>query len=985
MTDIASYIQQIRFAFEQLSERNAQHEWEHLCRHVARERICSNILPATGPVQAGGDQGRDFETFRTFLSHSSLHNRSFVGLVSSRPLAFACTVQKMGIKGKIKADVNTIMSSGSSIEGIYFFCTCDLPVAARHELIEWAQTTHSVELEIFDGAAISELLCNRDLLWVAEKYLQLPSELAPAFATPQEAKDWYSRILDKWRHCPHVAYSYAEFSEIRRAARKALGSLKPGKNGEIVTKHDLPELPFWIEKLDEIVALDGQGLLGRRALYESSVNRLRGLGSLVGCEDRLRPYFAQIPSLIGPDLKDAGTLLTYLVVAQAKGIVDLEERELVAWEDALSNRIDELIRKAKQQQRINERCELLDLRGYLAFFKRRKEGFVDVTTTFLYWNKLVALVPHAPLFPLEDFADNLAKYAEFIGTHPEYDPLVEKVDALVAQRFGQFKVAEKCVDRAKAFIGQGNLSRAMDQIHRAKVDWYAEETLEQSLWALSWLASAYREQKLHLASKYYSLAAAFLALHSSDMEVKDRIAPNLMEAAFCDYVLGAWHSFLDMAPIALRFYSMFARDQNQDLTDENSSLNNLIYYLMTVQSMTPYICPAMASLAKTEIGQLMTEMEIDQEMLEVEAMASERWGQTSQQEIWNVIGEDMAGVPWSDVGPRRCCAWSAYGVKWRVEWDNDYQTNLIAEEFLAMLQIVLSEFYQHDLCLIRCSLNLKIQFAPRPSSDYKGFNAKPQASNDTAREMIINLPSLEQFEAGKVSQSDLHAGALSVICNVLSQVSLLPDTQFDAHLETLMKQGLLEKMTVAASYHLCLGEFIDKENFEASKRHERTPVEVPSGFEIRESEILPWFDGLGPGYASLPIEEILNNRYENFIRPIKLTLDRLNATSQWCDLVQLLRSEGWKDWHLLSVVFHIVMNHRMNERRLHLPTPQMEMQANKRLMEQEETVEMGLVPLFKFTEKEVRQQMQIYIWLLFETMVWKFTSTHQTLWASPKC
>ena len=65
MADRTQIIAQIRFAFEQLSERNAQHEWEHLCRHLARDRICSNILPATGPVQAGGDQGRDFGTFHT--------------------------------------------------------------------------------------------------------------------------------------------------------------------------------------------------------------------------------------------------------------------------------------------------------------------------------------------------------------------------------------------------------------------------------------------------------------------------------------------------------------------------------------------------------------------------------------------------------------------------------------------------------------------------------------------------------------------------------------------------------------------------------------------------------------------------------------------------------------------------------------------------------------------------------------------------------
>ena len=50
-----------------------------------RSRSTSH-LPATGPVQAGGDQGRDFETFHTYLSRSSLAGRSFVGLLSETPI-----------------------------------------------------------------------------------------------------------------------------------------------------------------------------------------------------------------------------------------------------------------------------------------------------------------------------------------------------------------------------------------------------------------------------------------------------------------------------------------------------------------------------------------------------------------------------------------------------------------------------------------------------------------------------------------------------------------------------------------------------------------------------------------------------------------------------------------------------------------------------------------------------------------------------------
>lgn len=107
-SDPAQLIAHIRFALARLSERNAQHEWEHLCRHLTRARICSNILPATGPVQAGGDQGRGFETFHTYLSRSSLSQQSFVGLSSQRPIAFACSLEEQVIP-KMHRDVKTII------------------------------------------------------------------------------------------------------------------------------------------------------------------------------------------------------------------------------------------------------------------------------------------------------------------------------------------------------------------------------------------------------------------------------------------------------------------------------------------------------------------------------------------------------------------------------------------------------------------------------------------------------------------------------------------------------------------------------------------------------------------------------------------------------------------------------------------------------------------------------------------------------------
>jgi len=65
----------IRSALADLDGLNAHHEFEHLCRQLAMRRVATNVLPATGPVSAGGDQGRDFETYRS-RPHERAHSCS---------------------------------------------------------------------------------------------------------------------------------------------------------------------------------------------------------------------------------------------------------------------------------------------------------------------------------------------------------------------------------------------------------------------------------------------------------------------------------------------------------------------------------------------------------------------------------------------------------------------------------------------------------------------------------------------------------------------------------------------------------------------------------------------------------------------------------------------------------------------------------------------------------------------------------------------
>lgn len=164
----------IRFALDSLGERNAHHEFEQLCLRVARRVLVSNLLPATGPVSSGGDQGRDAESFWTNLAGGPSPVSAFARLASGEKVVLASTIQKDRVPAKIRRDMASICGQGSPVQRVLYFTVSPVTVAMRHRLEDEARDTHQVELQIFDAAALTQFLTEPDLYFLAERYLGLP-------------------------------------------------------------------------------------------------------------------------------------------------------------------------------------------------------------------------------------------------------------------------------------------------------------------------------------------------------------------------------------------------------------------------------------------------------------------------------------------------------------------------------------------------------------------------------------------------------------------------------------------------------------------------------------------------------------------------------------------------------------------------------------------------------------------------------------------
>jgi hypothetical protein len=148
-----------------------------------------HFLPATGPVGAGGDQGRDFETFRTYVGGTSNDGSP------SRQLVGVCSLQTSGLATKIKNDLFKV-AAGARVDVVYFFCEADIDVSTRHGLIGFARDQYNLDLEIFDGTALAMQLAAPELFSATARILGLPYDLLRRAGMEEpEAHTWAKRIF----------------------------------------------------------------------------------------------------------------------------------------------------------------------------------------------------------------------------------------------------------------------------------------------------------------------------------------------------------------------------------------------------------------------------------------------------------------------------------------------------------------------------------------------------------------------------------------------------------------------------------------------------------------------------------------------------------------------------------------------------------------------------------------------------------------------
>lgn len=882
-------IAMIRFQLEQLGARNAHHEFEHICRNLSREVICSNILPATGPVSSGGDQGRDFETFVTFINHSRKDSHYFGGHSGEKKIVFACSITKQAnVRSKIESDVASICK-GCKTDVIYFFSNQDIPVALRHKIQQWCQDTHGIHLEILDAQALSEQLSTTNTFWIAEKYLDISSEFMPRL-TSQENND-YNNARQRWIIDGCKPINYADFIDIKSNLRHV--------TFENDFKSDISE---WQSVMEKFINDEYPDDLQRRAIYELCVTELRGKHDLNPRLGQIEVYFERWGTSKNKGaVRDAAILLSYCSTAARVGEFNIEKETLHKLTVSFIKHVNKLLSETYGD---NAKADFLMTRAFAAClpFQYSVQPELRQDDILKWWLRLAEAIKKAPLFPLEQFVDMLTEIAPHFGNNPQYFELTSKVDILLSERTKGHVVAEKCRDRALKFFDSNLPILTINEFHRAKVNWFSGETLRGSLLSSLILSNIYLDIGLSYAAKYHAMAAAYIINSSDQDEIKGMIVQAISQLGRCHYSSGDWISYSDIFPVLLSLHYQFTIDSDDWQKHEN--IQEAVFHFLVIRTLAKNTgIKSLETLIEAPLRKLSMPDDLRNEILEP-SISTETYNKMSPAEIIHNCSDVLNAPPFSDSNSLRKYCWRALGITWRVNSTNLYDDVCYVEEFIAILQIAIADFSAIDLGLIPTAVELDVTV-----SDSMGFHFSPVPDNERLT-FNVRLPRITKDDISCVN--DTHANILSVTTNLLLICSSLPDDEVRKKLEQALKGDLSGKSFFVRPYWELFKVFNDEQGFN-DRRDKEVSVYTSVEFNYSEHSSLSWVNTPGWGYSKDKAHEFLDNRYRRNVIPIRKTLSRLKVDERFKNWVSERRTEGLLDWQILGIISNLALNFRIRK------------------------------------------------------------------------
>jgi hypothetical protein len=960
----------LRFHLSEMRELNEHHNFEQVCFEVARARIASNIIPATGPVSSGGDQGRDFESFRSLVADNAFPETVFAAMMSPESLVFACTMQQDDVASKIRKDVRTIVSAGPSVDRVYVFLAVPLPVARRHELQNAVAKSHGVELEIFDLHAIADFLGDSDLFWVAEEFLRVPAGLAPEPELARSGPDWYQRLRHRWheRLANEVpAETFGDLTEIRRGLDRAL--FHSDARGDI---------DDWGRALRPLAESE-MPRLRQLARYSIAVSRFRGGGTSDG-DRAASDFFEELAETHDLGLlHDASVLHTYMSTAVDTGLSHLSFAQCEHWRvatlaicdellnqeigpnttatllataAALSLKLDyESIRELRREPgvRAAHESEFVPPARYLGR-DQLQLGSIPLDApqqAMRYLSRLAELLPAVPQFPVDRIADLFDIFSEALIDLEGFNHVRSALDEAVDRAAGSAAVAERCQLRGRKLADTGRPLDALREFHEAKERrWKAGDAAELSI-ALLEISQVYYALNLAWAAKSYALASTVIAGRDGDPEILSLAPHGAFYASICEASVGAWRKSFEWLSVAARMYEGF---------DSNpwSNVQDFMRYAFQLHAGWYRVIAEQESVVAAGLVEQYSVLGVSS--LLADMLAEDDSAIPVERDLCELVDRFSASSP-SDIGDVLQMSWAAFGVRWVVKCENSEAATRIAERFCAIAQVALAEMASVDLLLLAVEVEIDI-FVDEGDAD--GINISRSEREEGGSALSWRLGLHEYLYAAQVEDSNnyqLVAEILGALLFVLSKVSIHDADVFEEKVVLLLPM-IRERSVAGRPYDELVSareafEFPELQIDPSSASAEGLPQWVSVS---RQNEALPAITGDAEVYDLERSLELVRGRYVNSLKMVEISLRRVLENAESRLVLQRLREvDGWLDWHVLVAMANIVCNRRVEGLDLDSLRPE-EVQELLYGPESENYVE---IPLEDFSERNLKEKLMM--------------------------
>jgi hypothetical protein len=688
----------------------------------------------------------------------------------------------------------------------------------------------------------------------------------------------------------------------------------------------------------------------RRVFYEDFVASLRGLEAVRGFEAGLHDYISAVALSDDPiELEDASVLVNYAFGAMARGLLDVNPQDIDCWRKSVLERLQALLRDSHNSS--GRQCSLLHTQGFLHLLDWIEDPTDEAgankalhpAKSISIWRRMIKEVRHAPMFPLERFGKLLAQLAGQVEDTPDFTQLQEATDKVLSQRFGKQKLAEQAFERAQSYYRNGKTLEAIDALHMAHVESFTKETATDSVQYSIFLARMYSEVGLFFASKCYALAAAFAALKLEDDSLRRISYRGFTEAASSDHATGASMEFFLTARLfffVTQEYSMSGREETRQF-----EWARIDFYSLILTRAASFIDPSLyAYLKDTVLRQFGLDEIYDESSARIDAF----FGTLGLQGIVERTAAENISPPYSDAGPRRRVAWEQLGIRWLIDWSNEFKSAQSAESFCATLQILLTDLRKTELSILPSDVFLSI--------DVHTKDLEIEDISDNYKIALnIRLPDSTSPSANDDKRTRLVS---AVACAVLDIVSAMPQAEFTQVYEDRLKTGLNLKLMPYAEYERLFQEFYNEADFNEHYSHSIGLSWEPPETVTQTNIGLSIPPGLHPDYNRSSSEHLIRRRYKLCGLQVKYTLPNLLLDRTFIAAITELRREGWKDWHILQGIASLRLNYIINTQMRGEHDIEKLSSASKSIFEREETLSDPSIPRELFTVERLKEALR---------------------------